>query len=375
MDARAHRFLKSFTAAGRKRLLASLVREEHSAGTYLFREGDPPDGVYLVLGGQIEIVRAAGRDEKILDCMQAGDYLGEVAVLDGHGRSTAARARGKIAVAKIPRAAFLDALKAEPGAVTLGLFRQVLTHLRKADDLIVSEVVNKEKLSLVGEMASSLMHDLRNPVSGIRLSADLIHRAHSDGKIPQWCDGIRLQCDRLLAMAAELMEFSRGESNLDLTQTTTTVFFDQFKNLNDGYLRQAGFDIRFSVEEGAIEVDSMRLLRVVQNLVSNAIEALQNKPKAVIEIGASVTRSTFKLTVRDNGPGIPPAIQGRLFEPFVSQGKSGGTGLGLAIVRNIVTAHRGTITFRTSPGRGTTFLIRLPRRLMEDEDRPGRRQP
>jgi len=286
-------------------------------------------------------------------------------VLDGHGRSTTARARGVVTVAKIPRTAFLDVLATEPGAMTLDLFRQVLTHLRKANDLIVSEVIHKEKLSLVGEMASSLMHDLRNPVSGIRLSADLIHMASPEGKIPNWCDGIRLQCDRLVAMAAELMEFSSGESRLDLTKTTTAALLDQFKNLNLGYFSQTNVDIRFSVDSAEITVDVMRLLRVLQNLVTNAIEALKSTPHPTIEIRASVSASVFNLSVEDNGPGIPLVIQSRLFEPFVTHGKSGGTGLGMAIVHNIVTAHGGTITFKTSPQLGTTFFISIPQGLRE----------
>jgi len=360
MDAQAHRFLDGFTLAGRKKLLACLIVQEHPDKTFLFHEGDAADGIYLILRGEVEIVRAAGTEEKILDCTQAGDYLGEVAILDGFGRSTGARARGAISVAKIPRASFLEVLASEPGAVTLGLFRQVLTHLRKADNLIISEVIHKEKLSLVGEMAGSLMHDLRNPISGIRLSADLIHNASSAGKIPQWCEGIRLQCDRLVAMAAELMEFSKGESNLTLRETTTTELFDQFKKLNDDYLHQTGIDIRFEIEPADIKIDSMRLLRVVQNLVSNAVEALQGKRHGKIEIRASVTNSVFHLAVQDNGPGIPPTIQSRLFEPFVTHGKSGGTGLGMAIVRNIVTAHNGTISFEAPSQGGTTFFIKFP---------------
>jgi signal transduction histidine kinase len=362
MDVHGHRFLETFTPAGRERLLACLIRQEHPDQFCLFHEGDPADGVYLILDGQVDIVRAAGAEEKILDCIQAGDYLGEVAVLDGFGRSTTARARGKIIVAKIPRASFLDILAAEPGAMTLGLFRQVLTHLRKANDLIVSEVVHKEKLSLVGEMASSLMHDLRNPVAGIRLSADMINLASPNGKVPQWCDGIRLQCDRLVAMAAELMEFSRGESHLELSPTTTTAFFDQFKNLNDGFLRQTGVDLRFEIEYGEIEVDVMRLFRVAQNLAANAVEALKSTPNPRIEIRAAVTDSVFQFSIKDNGPGIPAAIQGRIFEPFVTHGKKSGTGLGMAIVRNIVTAHGGTITFQTAPDSGTLFLIRIPQK-------------
>jgi len=362
MDALAHRFLDSFTPTGRERLIACMVRENYPEGAYLFREGDAADGVYLVLEGQVEIVRTAGNNEKILDCIQAGDYLGEVAVLDGFGRSTAARAHRNLSVVKIPRSPLLEVLAAEPGALTLGLFHQVLSHLRKANDLVVSEVVHKEKLSLVGEMASSLMHDLRNPVSAIRLAADLINLSNSDEKMVRSCNGIRLQCDRVMDMAAELLEFSRGEAKLEPSRISATAFLEQFKTLNDGYLGRTAIKIGLEAEPVEVEIDSMRLLRVVQNLTTNAVEALKSTPNARIDIRAWMEDSIFHLTVKDNGPGIPAAIKNRIFEPFVTHGKSGGTGLGMAIVRNIVTAHGGTVTFETAPAQGTTFLIRLPQK-------------
>jgi len=362
MDAPNHRFLAGFTPAARERLLACLIRQDYPDGAYLFQQGDPADGVYLVLDGQVEIVRTAGTVEKLLDSIPAGDYFGEVAVLDGLGRSTAARARGATSIAKIPGTTLLDALATEPGTLTLGLVQHVLSHLRKATDLVVREVVHKEKLSLVGEMASSLMHDLRNPVSSIRLTAELINTASSEGKIPKWCDGIRLQCDRLVGMAAELMEFSKGESRLALTRTTTKAFLDQFKTLNEGGLKPAGYTIRFETKPAEIEIDAMRMQRVLQNLVTNAIEALHATPNPRVEIKAWVKKSVFYLAVKDNGPGIPAAIQSQIFEPFVTHGKSKGTGLGMAIVRNIVTAHGGAITFETAPGQGASFLVSLPQK-------------
>ncbi len=357
MDASGHRFLEDFTPAARERLIASLIREEHPDGAYLFHEGDVADGVYLVLKGEVEIVRAAGTHEKSPQCDAAWRSLRRSGRNGRFGRSTAARARGAITVDKIPRTALLDVLATEPGTVTLKLFQDVLALLRRSNDMLVREIVHKEKLSLVGEMASSLMHDLRTPVTGIRLTADLIHTTANEGKIPRWCDGIRLQCDRLVGMAAELMEFSRGESRLSLAPTTTTAFLEQFKNLNEGCLHPAGVEIQFEAEPAEIEIDSMRLQRVLQNLVTNAIEALHATPNPRIEIKAWVRDSIFYLAVEDNGPGIPAAIQGQLFEPFVTHGKAKGIGLGMAIVRNIVTAHGGTITFETGPGKGTAFLV------------------
>jgi len=104
----------------------------------------------------------------------------------------------------------------------------------------------------------------------------------------------------------------------------------------------------------------MRLLRVLQNLVSNAIHAVKSRPEGRVDVRSWVRDSILHLSVRDNGTGIPEEIKDRLFEPFVTHGKQGGTGLGLAIVLNVVTAHRGKIGVETQTGQGTEFLIRLP---------------
>jgi len=355
----------------RERLIECMVRADYPDHTYLFHEGDPSDGVYLVLKGQVEIVRIAGTREKILQTVAPGDYFGEVAVLDGLGRSTSARARGETVIGKIPGKVLLDVLAASPGTLTLGLLRHVLTDLRRATDQVVTEVVHKEKLSLVGEMASSLMHDLGCPVANIRLSADLIEVASREEKIGQWCHGIRQQCDRLVGMAAELMEFSKGEPKLTLSQTTTTGFLEQFKNLNESCLNATGIEISFDAEPAGIELDVTRMQRVLQNLVSNAVEALHGTLRPCLEIRAWVNDSSFCLAVKDNGPGIAQAVQGRIFEPFVTHGKSKGVGLGLAIVRSIVTAHGGTITFATVPQQGTSFLVSLPQKSLTKTKKAG----
>jgi len=360
MDAHANRFLEGFSPAGRDRLVSQLIPRDLPSGAYLFREGDAADGVCLVIKGQVEIVKVAGTGEKVLGCFDAGDYFGEVAVLDGYGRSTDARAKSDASIATIPSDMLFEVLDKEPVTLTLGLFQNVLNHLRRTNELFVQEVVRKEKLSLVGEMASSLMHDLRNPIAGIHLAADLVTMNHSDEETVHCCSNIRLQCDRVVAMAGELLEFSRGESKLDLSQTDTGVFLKQYITLNEEYFRTTGIKFNMEADPAPIEVDTMRLLRLVQNLVSNAVDALKGKPEGHIDIRAWVKDSVFYLKVRDNGPGIPDAVKDRIFEPFVTHGKKGGTGLGMAIAQSVVKAHRGTITFVTAAGEGTEFTVKLP---------------
>jgi signal transduction histidine kinase len=360
MDPGSNRFLEWFSADARARLLSGMTREEYPSGGHLFHEGDTADGVCLVLEGEVEIFKSAGNREEVLGIFKSGDFLGEVAVLDGHGRSTDARARGAVVIGKIPSALLLQVLDHEPVAITLRLFQNVLNHLRRANDLFVHEVVRKEKLSLVGEMANALMHDIRNPIAGIRLSADLVNMNHSDEETVRCCDGIRIQCDRLVGMAAELLEFSRGETKLNLAPTTTTAFLQQFQTLNEDYFRKSGIEFKLEVVPADIVIDSLRLMRVLQNLVTNAVEALVNVPDARIEIVAWIEGEIFYLKVSDNGPGIPDAIKDRLFEPFVTHGKKHGTGLGMAIVQNVAVAHGGKITFETARGEGTSFLVTIP---------------
>jgi signal transduction histidine kinase len=359
MDVHNNRFLEGFSSKGRESLVSHAIYQTLAPGAYLFRDGDPADGICLVLEGEVEIVKAAGGREQVLGVFKAGDYLGEVAVLDGFGRSTDARAKGEVKTATIPSAPLLEVLETEPVALTLRLFQNVLNHLRKTNERFIQEVVRKEKLSLVGEMASSLMHDLRNPIAGIHLAADLVTMTHDDDETVHCCNNIRLQCDRVVAMAGELLEFSRGETKLDLKPTEPTAFMRQFTSLNEYYLRRTGIKFSFKAEPGAIKIDSMRMMRLLQNLVSNAVDVLRGKPGGHIDIQSGVQDSFFFLSVADNGPGIPEEIRDRIFEPFVTHGKKGGTGLGMAIAQSVVTAHGGTISFETGP-KGTTFHVKLP---------------
>ena len=361
MDVRDNRFLEDFTPGGRERIVSRLVYQELVAGENLFRENDPANGVCLVLEGEIDILKSAEGREQILATVHAGDYFGEVSALDGRGRSTDARARSTSSIAVIPTGDLLEVLLTEPVTLTLQLFQNVLDLVRHTNDLYINEVVHKEKMSLIGEMAGSLMHDLRNPVQIILSSLDLITLTHADDPATVDCCGkIETQCDRLINMADELLEFSRAEMKLHLERTDTNSLLLQFQAFNGKTLENYNAGVEIESEPAEIEVDPMRIQRVLQNLVFNAAQALGGKLGGRIDVRAWVADSILFLSIRDNGPGIPEQIKDRLFEPFVTYGKTGGTGLGLSIAQNIVEAHRGKITVETQPGQGTEFLVRVP---------------
>ena len=371
MDAHANRFLQEFSAEGRERLLSCAVFENYSDRNYLFHEGDLADGVCLVLSGDVEVLRSVGNREQIFASFSEGDFLGEIAVLDGGARTACARAHGSASIARIPKEPLLEVLRQEPAALTMRLFQQLLVYFRKTNDLFLGEVLHKEKLALVGEMATSLMHDLRNPLTGIRLSTEVMMLRHPEDEEMGRCGaGIEFQCDRIAAMTRELLEFSRGDTILQPKRTTTTAFLRRFESLHEDYFREAGMTFDIKAESADIEIDEMRCLRLLQNLVTNSVEALIGRPDGRIEIRAWVQDWFFHLTIWDNGPGIPEAIRDKVFAPFVTHGKKGGIGLGMAIVDNVVTAHHGKIKLETGADKGTLFQIELPQFVTDPHEHP-----
>ncbi len=360
MDILENRFLHFFSLEAREKIIRALKFSHFEDHSYLFQEGDTADGVDLVVEGQVEIMKITDQKKVILSVVSPGDYFGEIGVLDGLGRSTSARARGNVVIATAPTAVMLEVLSSESGAVSLSLFDKILKNLRHTNNLLVAEIVNKQKMHLVGEMASSLIHDFRNPLSGVIMAADYLKTIHPDDETSHWCNLIMKQSERMTEMSRELLEFARGESNLTVERSSLKTFFQNCNNLLGDILRKRGVEIIEKIEDCELEIDSMRILRVFQNLMTNAADAMNEQIVKKLEIAASCSEGKVTFTIQDNGPGIPEEVQAHMFEPFITHGKKDGTGLGMAIVLKIVRAHGGNISFATAPGAGTCFTITVP---------------
>jgi len=360
MDARANRFMELFSLSAREKLMGHLEYLELAPGEILFHEGDPGDGIYLILEGQVAVTKTIAQRELKVAQFDGGDYLGEVTVLDGHGRSMSAHAHGPASVARVPLEELLEVLDSEPVSVTLALFQRVMKHVRCVTDAYVHEVIRKERMMVVGEMAGSLMHDLRNPVQVILSSADMIRMQHDDDATVASCERVRSQCDRMVTMADDLLEFSKGESKLRMTRIETGDLLTDFELTNEHLFKHPKVRVAIEHEPAEIEVDPNRLMRALQNLVGNAVDAVSQQADGRVDVEAWVSDSVLHLSVSDNGPGLTDYVKAHLFEPFVTEGKKGGTGLGMAIVHSVVKAHRGVIAVETVAGKGTQFLARIP---------------
>lgn len=360
-ELQGNQFFKGFREDSKTKLSGMAQTESFPDGAQLFNEGDPSEWVYLVCEGKVEMVKKTEGDKQVvLATVETGDYFGEIGILEKTVRQTGARSVGSVTVKKIPCEKVNEVLKAEPADVALWLLRRVLQYLRQTTERYMGEVIHKEKRQLIGEMASSIIHDYKNPLAGIQLSAEAVKKKHNDAATSELCDAIVAQTQRMVGMAQELLEFSRGDTRLNLEKLPVKDIFERFRSLNEEYLNRAKVSLELGPIETRVAVDPERFLRILQNLVGNAVDALGTQANGKVALSAKSESGRVEISVQDNGPGIPETVRGRIFEPFFTYGKKRGTGLGMPIARSLVEAHGGTLSFSTDLGKGTTFRISLP---------------
>jgi signal transduction histidine kinase len=199
---------------------------------------------------------------------------------------------------------------------------------------------------------------MNNPISCILCACEVIGRSNSDPFIAEAADLIRGAVRNMENMTRELIDFSRGQTQLNLD---LVMVEDLIKAIQADFSRYRP-EVELEVElhyEGPIRADRHRLLRVFNNLIRNACEAMAKSDEKRVTLAVKPNGSALRWEISDTGCGIPAELLPRIFEPFVTHGKSSGTGLGLAIAKAVVEAHQGTISVQSSD-RGTTFTLDLP---------------
>ena len=216
-----------------------------------------------------------------------------------------------------------------------------------------------QRLTSIGRLLSQVIHDFKSPMSIISGYAQLMADSDDRQVRAEYSEEILKQFDLLTAMQREVLEFARGEKSVFVRKVYLNKFFSDVRRQLALETQGLPVELAFDVDTKLVaRFDEGRLARVIHNLARNAIEAM-GEAGGVLTIGARMEEGELVLSVSDTGPGIPKAIEGQLFQSFVTMGKAGGTGLGLAIVKKIVEEHGGSVSV-TSSSSGATFEIRLP---------------
>jgi signal transduction histidine kinase len=328
----------------------------------VFKEGDPGDGIYIVKDGMINISAVISTGEsRVLSRVEPGELFGEMAVLDNNPRSAGAVAAEPSAVYFIERADLLCLLDCTP-RLAAAVVREISRRLRDFNRQYVREVLESERLALVGRFASSIVHDLKNPLNIIGISADMACMATSTPESRQVSKGrIRKQVDRISNMVNELLEFAQGaNTNFVLARVDYSRFVQQLIEEIQPEVALKSVLIEYASEppEVTVKVNPQRLARVFHNLIGNATDAMPSGGK--IRLRFEFADQNVVTEIEDTGKGIAPEIADHLFQAFATFGKANGTGLGLSICKKIVQDHHGAIFARNSPRGGAIFGFSLP---------------
>lgn len=345
------------------RNLKRIAQEQAFApGREIFREGDPGDGVYVVREGLVEISFVGGQSGRhVFTEAGPGDLLGEMAVIEDQPRSASAIARKDSVLYFMPRAEMLQ-LMGECRELAMALLRETSHRLRTFNRQYLREVLQAERLAVVGRFARSIVHDLKNPLNIIGLTAEMAGMDQTSAVARQKAlHTIRRQVDRINDLVGEILDFTQGASpELVLPPVDYAVFVrDVVGELSaEAALKSAVIELENTPPPVTLPLNPKRLRRVFVNLVGNAVDAMPHGGRIILRFRS--TGDTLVTELEDNGPGIAPEIAGQLFEAFATYGKAHGTGLGLSICKKIVEDHHGWITARTEPGRGAIFAFGLP---------------
>ncbi|TAK60918.1 MAG: GAF domain-containing protein [Bacteroidetes bacterium] len=224
---------------------------------------------------------------------------------------------------------------------------------------LAQQMVNNERLSAVGQMASTIIHDIKNPMGTLRVYAQVMKKKSADEETKKMADEMISQVDRFVKMTQEILDFTRGVSSMNIQECEFSEVMDAVLIFIAKDLTKRNVQLVQNTDfKGIVQVDQDKLMRVFYNIAGNAADAMPN--------GGTLTVATYEknggigIEFTDTGTGMPPEVKAKIFEPFMTYGKKHGTGLGMAIVKKIVDDHKGKIEIDSEMGKGTTIRILLP---------------
>jgi len=246
---------------------------------------------------------------------------------------------------------------------------QVLGRLAVARDIterkrLREQLVQAEKLATLGQLIAGIAHELNNPLAAMVGHAQMLRLGQQDPKVAARADRIVDAAQRATRIVRNFLTVARRH-HPERVAVSVNEIVTKTLELLAYQLRVGNVEVESALAPDLPQIagDPHQLQQVVLNLVNNAIQAMAPGGQGRLGVTSSLSpdRSTIRLAVTDNGPGIPPEHLPRVLEPFFTTKPQGeGTGLGLAIAQGIVTDHGGTIAVESTLGQGATFTVTLP---------------
>ncbi|MBU0519325.1 cyclic nucleotide-binding domain-containing protein [bacterium] len=367
-----------------ERLCSLVSKISLDEDTHVYTQDDHPDAFYIIEQGEVEIsVETKEGREIVANFSRAGDFFGERALVDSLARTASVRTLQVTDFLVIHRTDF-DRLIEDSPEIHSKIIEILSQGKRQSDSYYVEQMIEKnliltealqnletaqeellrrERLSLVGKLASGIIHDLKKPMTCISGYAQLLGvRKVSEDKRHRYAEKITDEVHRLVNMVNEILHFSKGEQQIDKQLVDARDWLDSCTELLDRDFEESGISfVKDLKHKGKILIDPERFKSVIFNIAANASSAMSEGGTFTIIFDQE--GDYYRLDFIDDGIGMGNEAKARVFKEFFSQRKDG-TGLGMAIVKRIVEGHNGTITVESQLGDGTQFTILLP---LEDE--------
>lgn len=246
-------------------------------------------------------------------------------------------------------------------------FNRMITELKLRE----KQLVQSEKLAALGTLLSGVAHELNNPLSNISSSCQILQEELEEADLSykkQLLDQIEKQTDRARDIVNSLLEFSR-KKEFKLQRISLNEMIKETVTLIQGEIPTKVELIVDIPKDVFILADKQRIQQAFLNLIKNSIEAVPKEGRVMVMAKRNDENKTIDIKIRDTGMGIPAQNLPHIFDPFFTTKEVGrGTGLGLFVTHEIIEEHSGSIHVESEVGKGTTFFIKLPQKLLGKGD-------
>jgi signal transduction histidine kinase len=361
-------------------LMGYFKLETFEPGQIIVEEGSAPQSFYIIVEGHIEVWKDYNTPlQDVIAIRGPGASFGEMALIDDLPRSATVIAKDKVTVFSQSKEAFNQVLR-ERSTLALIILRSFSAMVRQSNETFINglrekneklalaydelqkaqqEMIRNERLTAIGKFASMIVHDIRNPISIMRGYAEMISiHANEAERVQGMAAKIVAEADRLNRLAEEILDFSKGEIQLNLSPVILGHLIQKLKETFEPSLKARDIKWLERIEFNEhILIDQDRFFRVLVNIIDNSRKAM--KKGGILTLRAYPLADMAVLEILDTGVGMDEETRKRLFDPFYSK-QSGGTGLGMFIVANIIEAHHGQIFVESELNKGTKITIKLP---------------
>jgi len=371
---------ETLDATSLKKLAKLSTRKRYKKGAIIIKEGELGNSLFIILEGEVEVVKAEKRTKKTFASLKPFDFFGEMAILENKPRSATVIARKDSTFLIVCKSDFEKLIVKHPN-ISFEIMKTLSARIRDTDLNLIqdlrkknkelktayanlknmqNELIKSEKLTTIGKVSGGIIHDLKNPLSVVKGYAEYLKQSKGlPEPVMHAATTILHVVNIILNMTQEVLEFSKDDYRLEKIPIKIDKLINEISVISAKELEKSKVELVLYLNTNChCEVDPQKIRRVFFNIISNAKDAMLDGGN--LTIYSQQKDNKVLITFQDTGIGIDSKTLKNIFEPFYSKGKRKGIGLGMSIAKRIIEEHGGSINVKSKEGKGTLVTISIP---------------